>query len=169
MSMTIYDLVRKYAKGKGENVMWESTKLLSDTLAPMAESHPDKYWKLIKDMYALMNGPHFDEDFGQWQIEHMYFVDKNGHKHNAPYWNPEQMKSVFDTYKGKIKAPGTTPWDFFVALNMIKSDNWCLFKQWWPDADDSTLDAKVIESTINYFDDEDAPHKEGKIWYYFNK
>ena len=169
MGMTIYDLVKKYAKGKGETVMWESTKMLSDALAPMSETHPDKYWKLVKDMYALMNGPHYDEDFGRWQIEQMRFTDKGGKLHRAPYWTEEQMRAVYEASKPKLKAPGTTMWDFFVALNMIKSDNWCLYKSWWPEADESVLDGKVIEATVNYFDDEDAPHKDSKVWSYFNK
>ena len=86
MGMTVYDLVKKYGKGKGEAVMWESTRMMSDALKPMKETHPDEYWKLIKEMYALMCGPHFDEDFGRWQIGQMHFTDKMGKIHHAPFW-----------------------------------------------------------------------------------
>lgn len=168
MGMTIYDLVKKHGKGKGETVMWESTRLMSDALKPMKETNPEGYWKLIRQMYVLLCGPHFDEDFGQWQIEQMHFTDKTGHKHNAPYWTCEQMKSVYEANKAKLKSTAYTLWDFAVVMNMVKSDNWCLFRSWWPEADESVLDTKVIEATINWLNDEDSPHKDCKAWYYFN-
>ena len=82
MGMSIYDLVKKYGKGKGETVMWDATRMMSDALKPMKETDPDHYWHLVKQMYALMNGPHFDEDFGRWQISQMHFTDKAGKQHH---------------------------------------------------------------------------------------
>lgn len=168
MGMTIYDLVKKYGKGKGETVMWDATRMMSDALKPMKETDPDHYWHLVKQMYALMNGPHFDEDFGRWQISQMHFTDKAGKQHHAPYWTDAQMQAVYEAHKSKLKQPSYTCWDFAVVLNMIKSDNWCLYRSWWPEATDADLDNKVFESAVNYLNDEDYPQKDGKIWHYFN-
>ena len=41
MGMNIYDLVKKYGTGKGETVMWDATRMMSDALKPMKETDPD--------------------------------------------------------------------------------------------------------------------------------
>ena len=54
-----------------------------------------------------------------------------------------------------------------VALNMIKSDNWLLLKEWFPDEKD--LQDKIIDMTINWLNDEDNPYGDSKVWGYFRK
>lgn len=39
--MTIYDIVSKYGKGKGESQMWDSVKYISDFIEPMKNSHKE--------------------------------------------------------------------------------------------------------------------------------
>ena len=75
---------------------------------------------------------------------------------------------MYAAYKSKL-AESNTFWDFYVALNMTKSDNCNLFRSWWPDADEAVLTQKVAEATVNWMDDEDNPLGEGRVWNYFNK
>ena len=58
-------------------------------------------------------------------------------------------------------------WDFEVALNMIKSDNYPLLKEWFPDEKD--LMGRILELTINWLNDEDNPYGDAKVWGYFKK
>lgn len=164
--MTVYDIIAKYGKGKGENQMWESVKYISDFIEPMEKSHPEEYWKFIKGLYATIAGKHYNEEFAIWQVNQMYFENKNGKVHKAPYWTTEEVKEVYESIKSKIPQVYNC-WDFYVALNMIKSDNYCLLQGWF--TDNSNIDDKIIEMTINYFNDKDAPYPDSKIWCYFNK
>lgn len=52
---------------------------------------------------------------------------------------------------------------------MIKSDNYPLLKQWFPEADMKELQEKIIDLTINWLNDEDNPYGDTKIWSYFRK
>ena len=75
--MDYYDLIKTYGAGKGEKVMWMATKRISDFIEPMKEANKEAYWKMIKSTYADMCGPHYNEEFAMWEIEQMYFKDKD--------------------------------------------------------------------------------------------
>lgn len=164
--MTIYDIVSKYGKGKGESQMWESVKYISDFIEPMKNSHKEEYWKFIKGLYASIAGKHYNEEFAEWQVEQMYFIDRTGNMHKAPYWTKETIKEIYERVKSKIPAVYNC-WDFYVTLNMIKSDNYCMLKEWFPE--EESLDEKLIEMAVNYLNDKDAPYPDTKIWCYFNR
>lgn len=53
-----------------------------------------------------------------------------------------------------------------VALNMIKSDNYLLLKEWFPE---TNVQDKILEMTINWLNDEDNPYGDHKVWGYFKK
>lgn len=165
--MNYYELIKEYGKGKGEAVMWSATKRVNDFLKSFAESHPKEYWTLIKDTYAIMCGPHYNECFAAWQIEQMYYKDKMGASHLSPHWTKAQYKEVYEQIRGKLKSASYNCWDVAVALEMLYSDNICLYRTWWPNATDKDLDARSVEAVINYLNDDDEP--EGKIWHRFNK
>jgi hypothetical protein len=165
--MNYYELVEKYGQGKGEKVMWQSTKAVSDALEPMKKSNPEEYWKLMRDTYALMVGKHYDDRFGEWQIEQMYFKDKNGEIHKAPRWSKEQYRAVFENVKPKLKDSSYTCWDLAVTLEMMASDYYCLIKEWYPDFTEGDMDKKFIEMSLAYLNDDDDKVG-GKIWRRFN-
>lgn len=164
--MTIKELIKTYGEGKGEKTMWKSVDIISDMLDQ--KMTPEEKSDFEREMYALMQGPHYDEYFAKEQVRHMYYTDAKGVKHAAPYWTDEQVREVYAAYKSKL-TEGYTFWDFYVALNMTKSDNCNLFRSWWPDADEAVLTQKVAEATVNWMDDEDNPLGEGRVWNYFNK
>lgn len=166
--MKLYDLIKKYGTGKGEATMWESVKFMSEIIEKIKETNEAEYWKIVKGMYATMVGKHYNEEFGIWQVEQMYYKDKNGSMHKAPYWTEEKLKSIYETHKAKIPAVYNF-WDFYVAINMTKADNYCMLTEWHPNTSDDEIDAKIVQMAINYFNDEDAPHPQTKIWSYFNE
>lgn len=164
--MKYIDLVRKYGKGKGDDVMWKATQRISDFLEDVEESHPEKYWSLIKATYKDMCGGHYNEEFGKWQISEMSFTDKQGMEHHAPRWTTPQYSETYMSVKSKI-PPEYTLWDWAVALEMIYTDNYCLFKEWWPGISEQELDNKFMQSAVNWLNDKDNPYGTEKVWGYF--
>lgn len=164
--MNYYDLIKEYGAGKGEKTMWQATKRVSDYLKTMKENDPDGYWRLIKDTYSDMCGKHYKDSFAMWQIAQMHYKDKKGVVHHSPYWTKEQYKGAYDAIRPKLKNNNYNMWDVAVTLEMLRSDNICMYREWWPDADEEQLDAKVVEAAINYLNDDDDP--DGKIWKRFN-
>ena len=76
------------------------------------------------------------------------------------------MREVYDNIKSEIR--GYNCWDFFVALNMIKSDNCPLLEKWFPASTKEDRDKKLVEMTVNWLNDEDNPYGSSKIWDYLN-
>ena len=165
--MNYYELIKKYATGKGEKAMWAATKRVSDFLENIKEEQESHYWRFIKDTYADMCGPHFNEEFGEWQIEQMFYKDNMGMPHHAPNWTKEQYRASYEQYKGKLKDSSYTCWDWAVAIEMMYTDNHCLLKKWFPSATDEELKNKAIEMALVYLNDDDDA-EDGKIWRRFN-
>lgn len=165
--MSYYEIIKTYSKGKGEAAMWDATKMVSDIIEPMKTTHPDKYWELIKSTYALLAGPHFNEEFGAWQIAQMSYKDKNGNIHRAPHWTTAQYAAAYEALRPKIKDDKYTAWDLAVALEMLHTDYICVLREWFPTETDQELDNRVITMALAYLNDEDDK-EEGKIWRRFN-
>lgn len=123
--------------------------------------------KVKKEVIGLLNDYHFDEYSAEKCVEKMYY-DDNGKKY-APYWDFEEVKKVYNNYKDKediLKEYNV--YDFFVVLNMIKSDNYKLYKNRFSGYSESQLDKLFIEDAINWLDDKDNPFGTHKAWKYFN-
>lgn len=165
--MTYYELIRNYGKGKGEAVMWEATKKVSELLDKMRETHKEEYWRLIKDTYAVMCGAHYNEEFAMWQIEQMYFKDKQGNVHHSPHWTKAEYVAAYESMRPKIKDATYNVWDVAVTLEMLRADYYNLLRMWMPDATEDEIDKKVVDMAVAYLNDDDG--EEGKIWKRFNK
>ncbi len=153
----IKDIIKRYGSNNS------TIDILSDKLQ---EYIPEsEYENLAKDIYESTQGKHFDEEFAKDQISKMYY-EEEGRRYYAPYWN--DVTSLYTINKKKLIHP-YNKWDFEVALNMIKSDNCPILKQWFPEADEKELQEKVVELTINWLNDEDNPYGDTKIWSYFRK
>ena len=143
--MTYYDLIKKYGEGKGEAAMWAATKRVSEYLEEMKEKQPEKYWSLIKETYEDMCGPHYNEEFAKWQIEQMFYKDKNEEVHFAPNWSAQQYRTSFELNKHRLKKKTYNYWDWAVALEMSYTDNHCMLRMWFPDATDEEIKAKAVD------------------------
>lgn len=152
--MELYDLIEKYGKGKGESVMWETTKLVSDFIKPMKETNKKEYWNLMRKVYGLMSGAHYDEVWANHDVSQIEYTDKEGKKHNGAYWTCEQIE---EATKGMTFPSGTTKWDKFVAFNSFFSDV----------CKTSTPEQIIKDAYQFYFADEDFGKERGaKIWEY---
>lgn len=157
------------ARAKGltsEKIMLSSIADVEELLQTIKGDHEDVYWKFIKKQHEYLFGCHYNEMFGEWRIEQMFYKDKSGNVHHAPHWSKDDYKSTYDVVKSKIPSSYNW-WDFAVTLEMLYSDNICLYKSWWPDITQEQLDAKVIDSAVNYLNDDDD--HDCKIWHRFEK
>lgn len=151
--MTIYELIEKYGKGKGEAVMIESTRILSDVLEPMKEKEPKKYWLALRKLYGAMSGCHYNEEFAMHDVADMEYTDKEGNEHKGGYWTVDQIE---EATKEMTFPSGTTIWDRFVAFNLAYSD----FCKKFEDADILKI------GYLFFFADEDWMPRDNKIWSY---
>lgn len=164
MNKTIYELTKMYGQGKGESTMWDSVRMIS---AAVEESMPEEAKDhLKKEMYEMMAGKHYDEYFAKEAVNKMFYVDRDGMQHMAPYWTDSAIQSVYDQIKSEIRAYNF--WDFYVTLNMIASDNYSLMERWFPGEDASERDKRFIEMAVNWLKDPDTKFPDCKIWNYFN-
>ena len=162
--MHLYDLTKQYGKGKGEGMMWSTVEIISEAVEhsmPEEEKH-----HLMREIFAMMNGGHYDDMFAREDVAKMYYTDNRGVKYDAPYWTDSDIRAVYDSVRGDIQ--NYNYWDFYVALNMIKSDNCALLSKWFPDQTPEQRDTKLVEMTINWLNDPDYSHPDAKIWYYLN-
>ena len=166
--MNFYELVKKYGEGKGEAAMWAATRRVSEYLEEMKEKHPEKYWSLIKETYEDMCGPHYNEEFAKWQIEQMFYKDKNEEVHFAPNWSAQQYRTSFELNKHRLKKKTYNCWDWAVALEMSYTDNHCMLRMWFPDATDEEIKVKAVDMAVNYLNDDDDSD-DGRIWHRYNR
>ena len=144
---------------------WDVIESMGKSLCDNQDLDKDIFWDIMKDFQEEVYGEHFNEPYAEWQVEHMYHTDKNGHKIHKPWFTMSEAKSVYDK---KIKGlnKDITICDVYVALNAQYHDNINLYEKWFPQANEDELEAIIIESTINdWFDDEDASAE--KVWRYF--
>lgn len=109
--MELYDLIEKYGKGKGEAVMWETTKMVSDFIKPMKETDKQEYWRLMREVYGKMSGGHYDEEFAMWDVAQMQPLGE--------HWS---MKQIEEATKGMSFPSGITLCDKYVAFNAFAND-----------------------------------------------
>lgn len=150
--MELYELLEKYGKGKGEAVMWESTRLVSDYIKPMKEANPKEYWSLMRQVYGLMSGGHYNEEFALHDVGCIEYTGKEGKIRKGAYWTSDQVE---EATKGMSFPSGTTKWDKFVAFNSFYSDTCKVLNE-----------EQILKAAYQfYFADEDFGAR-NKIWYY---
>lgn len=151
----MYKMFRQ-AKEKGvanESKMWESVAAMDDVLEIMEREYPEEYWKMMRKQHEILWGPHYDEEFSEYDVEQMSWTGKDGQKHHGEHWSRQQVK---DATSGMTFPQGTTECDKYVAMNAFYSDM-C------QDMDE----AAILKAAHRFFfADEDAPV--GKIWRYMN-
>ena len=161
----LYDVIKANSTGKGELTMWQSVDIISEFLTEkLSEKDIDE---LSSKVYGVMSGGHYDENFANIDVKKMYYLDKNNRKHSAPYWAETQIYNVYEKARNRISSQYNF-YDFYVTFNMIASDNWCLYKNWWPNITEEEIFNKVYEATVNWLVDEDWPTT-SKVWDYLHK
>ena len=163
--MTLYELTNKYGKGKGEGTMWSTIRIVSDAV----ESGMDEKatHNLMRKVYGIMSDGHYNEEYSLEDVSKMYYEDEKGQEHYAPYWTVPQVKAVYESVSKMIPSEYNF-WDFYVVLQMQKSDLYPLYHEWFPEATPDALDKRFVDSAVHWLNDKDAPHAGKKIWYYIN-
>lgn len=143
--MELYELIKEHGKGKGEAVMWDVTKMISDYIKPMKESDKEGYWMLMRRVFGVMSGGHYDEEFAKHDISKMMPCGE--------YWSMHQIE---EATKGMSFPQGTTLGDKAVAFNAFAND-----------LNGVLSDEDIIKSAYAFwFADKDWVGKYGKIWTY---
>ena len=161
--MTLYDITKKHAEGKGEDMMWKTVRIISNAVESDMDEHAKD--KLIRKIYGAMSDGHYTEELAMADIKNMYYTDGKGQMHKAPYWPEEAVEEIYEAHKDEI--PDYNEYDFMVTMNMIASDSWCMLTRWFPSYDANEMNEKIAEMAVNWLSDEDWPTKT-KIWDYLS-
>ena len=145
--------------------MWTTVKIVSDAIDKSMDDASKHH--LMRSVYGGMSGGHYNEHFAKEDVAKMYYTDANGEVHHAPYWTEGQVEAVYESVRSSFPKEYNM-WDFYVALNMEKSDKCPLYKKWFPNATPEDMDKKFIESAINWLNDPDNPYGNSKVWGYMN-
>ena len=160
---SLYETIKKYGTGNGEAMMWKSVELISEAVdKSMPEAAKER---LVADVYGLMSGGHYNEEYAMRCVSGMYYIDGNGTKRYAPYWTKEQVGTFFADVSEEI--PDYNEWDYFVTFNMLASDNWVLFHEWWPGISAEDFAQKIAELSLTWLSDKDWKGST-KIWDYMH-
>ena len=110
--MELYEWICKYGKGKGEAMMWDVTKMVSEYIKPLRETDKEGYWMMIRRVFGALSGGHYDEEFARHDISKML--------PRGEYWS---LKQVEDATKGMSFPQGATPCDKWVAFNAFANES----------------------------------------------
>ena len=160
---TIYDIIKDSGAEQGVDVMWETTRVISDAIEKSMPEEAKE--KLYADLYGHLSKGHYNECYAHEAVEKMYYTDADGKKHEAPYWDEETVREWYEPVKAHI--PSYNFWDYFVTVNMVASDNANLVKEWFPDLTADEREVKYAAMALNWLKDEDW-HGKDKIWHYLN-
>lgn len=161
--MTLYELTKKYSSGNGEDMMWKTVRIVSDAVESSMDEHAKN--ALMRKVFGAMSDKHYNEELAKADVAKMYYTDADGEKHQATYWPEEAVKPIYENIREEI--PDYNFWDFYVVMNMRKSDEWETLKRWFPNYNNAELDEKVTELAVSWLKDEDWPTKT-KIWDYLS-
>lgn len=143
------------------------SEVLADAVDKSDLSADDKLC-IYKCVYTVLNGQHYNEDLAKEQISKFWYTDKKGRKHSAPYWTEDKARELYETAQNEIPSSYNF-YDFWVTLEMIKSDYENLLHEWLDTGDSTDIDESYyVKLAVNWLDDDDNPFGDSKIWGYFN-
>ena len=160
---TLYEFIKEHSDGKGEDMMWKSTAIISDAVEKNFTKDAKK--KLLDDLYGLMSGGHYNESMADCDVEKMFYVDESGVEHYGPYLTKPEVKALYD--KVKTTIPDYNEWDWYVTLHMIVSDNHNLINDWFPGETATEHVERYVKMAVNWLHDQDRPCT-NRIWTYMH-
>lgn len=107
--------------------------------------------------YERMYGPHFNEECAHKAVKKM--ENEDGSK--GPRWSIEEAERIATQYGVNLKSEKFNKYDWFVALNMIRSD----FYRAVVNMTGSDNVKHFVELTKAWLNDKDI--ESGKMWFYF--
>lgn len=158
--MTLMKLIVENLADNGGKEMLELTKVLSEFVEKNV-SDKDKD-ALLRDVYGVVSGGHFNRMYADEAIGKMYYEDANGMKHPAPYFSEDEVEEIFEEHKDDVSD--YTIFDLAVTLNMLRSDNARFLNKYAKD--EAQAKQMVVDMAVEYLQDPDAPHPHSKVWCY---
>lgn len=163
--MTLKEIIKEYPQNftGSSQKMWDTIDIVSETMQCIEDTNPDLYWGMIKDVYRVLCGGHYNQKFAEWQVEQMYHIGIDGKEHKGAHWTKSQIDDVISSHRGEIPK-SYTDWDVYVALNASYHDLCKSKKKRHPDNYEEEI---LLDGIAFWFNDDDM--KENKVWDYFNK
>lgn len=109
------------------------------------------------EQYERMYGPHFNEECAHKAVKKM--ENEDGTK--GPCWSVEEAERVAAQYGVNLKGEKFNKYDWFVALNMVRSD----FYRAVVNMTGNDNVKHFVELTKAWLNDKDI--ESGKMWFYF--
>ena len=163
--------IKHYIKEHESELTFDKLYKITCKLSKVVDNNVDEECsnKIKRKIHCIISEGHYNEEYALHDVKNMYY-EYNGEKHYASYWSVEEVMSIYNSLKSSTPILSTYNfYDFYVTLNMIKSDNYKLYKTRFKGYSESELDKLFIEDTINWLDDADNPFGTSKIWKYINK
>lgn len=113
--------------------------------------------KMKLERHERTYGPHFTEECALKAVSKMHNSDGT----KGAHWDLAQATRVAEQYGVNLKTEKYNKYDWYVALNMIRSD---YYKFVFTTFNSDNI-KYFVELTKAFLNDEDAD--EGKMWYYF--
>ena len=160
-----YDMVKaNFNKLRNDEAsMWKHIEVMDELLEEMEKPHKERYWEVLRDTHEIMYGKHFDKEYAEWEVEHMYHKDKEGRIHRGEHWPYEDTTAVMSRYKAMLPAE-VTACDFYVALNAQWHDYYCWMREHFSAEE---AEEAIIESAVRFWFLDDDWEDATKVWCYF--
>lgn len=162
--------IKQYIKEHKSELTFDKLFVVSQKLAHVVDDKltSECTEKMKRTIHCIISDGHYDKEYALEDVKHMYY-EYNNKKVFASYWPIEEVEEIYSSIKNTNRIFSVyNLYDFYVTLNMIKSDNYKLYKSRFKNYTESELDKLFIEDAINWLDDSDNPYGESKIWKYLN-
>lgn len=113
--------------------------------------------KMKLERHERMYGPHFNEECANKAVKKMENEDGT----RGPRWSVEEAERIATQYGVNLKGEKFNKYDWFVALNMVRSD----FYRAVVNMTGSDNVKHFVELTKAWLNDKDI--ESGKMWFYF--
>lgn len=139
-------------------------------LSSEVSDHLDKEEKhcLKRKIWCIISDGHYNKEYADIDVAKMYIPNEQGNVY-GPFYSLDETTKIYDNLKKSNDILSNyNKYDFYVVMNMIKSDNYNLYKNRFKGYSDTMLNELFVEDALNWLDDLDNPYGTSKIWKYLN-
>ena len=164
--MSIYRHIIEHEDVLTKQNLLDIVHLLSNEISDHLEK--DERHHLKRKVWCIISDGHYNEKYAQEDVAKMFIPSEEGNLY-GPFYTLDETTKVYDSLKKSNDVLSNyNKYDFYVVMNMIKSDNHNLYKERFKGYSDARLTELYIEDAINWLDDLDNPYGTSKIWKYLN-
>ena len=164
--MSIYKHIIEHEDVLSKDNLLNIIHVLSNKVSDHLDKEEKHYLK--RKIWCIISDGHYNEKYAEEDVAKMYIPTNNGNLY-APFYKLEKTTQIYNSLKKSNDILSNyNEYDFYVVMNMIKSDNYNLYKKRFPGYNDDMLDELFVEDALNWLDDMDNPYGTSKIWKYLN-